>query len=92
MELYVAMAGVMITLITLIYGVHWKTKNEQSTYREKIENRLDEVEKNKDLVDLKLKQLDKDQGKFETRIEAQLNGLQNSFKQLNDLIIEKFLK
>ena len=92
MELYFTIAGVMITLVGLIYGVKKNTEKEQVAYRDKIEKRLDVVETNKDIVDLKLQHLDKEQGKFETRIEAQLNGLQLSIKQLNDLIIEKFMK
>lgn len=92
MELYFTIASVGVALVALIYTVHFRTRREQTTYRDKIEHRLDVVEVNKDIVDLKLVQLDKEQGKFETRIEAQLNGLQLSFKQLNDLIIEKFLK
>ena len=92
MEVYFTIAGIGVALLALIVGVQRNTKNDQKEYREGVEARLDKVEANKELVDLKLYQLDKEQGKFETRIEAQLNGLQLSFKQLNDLIIEKFMK
>lgn len=87
MELIVGVLSGVGTAIVFIYTVYRNIKTDQMKHRAKLENRLSIMEKKSIENSMNIKQIDRSQEKFESRIEHQLQAIQDSMDKLNEHLL-----